>query len=149
MNKFTEHRHGTRKEGLEDSTARIIRLLQMRGKLPFKEIHSELTIDYRRAYDILNVLLTTPLVTKHGKKRENKLPYVFQDGVALNEPVSIDSISEELVACKKANAILSRRVARLEEELAKPYPDMELLLQDLMKDDPNLERDPLYKPFLL
>jgi hypothetical protein len=67
-----------KKEGLEESSARIIKLLQSRGKMIFKEIHETLSIDYRRAYDILNILQTTSLITKTGKKRENKLPFIYQ-----------------------------------------------------------------------
>ena len=42
-----------KKEGLEESSVRIIGLLQTRGKMIFKDIHETLNIDYRRAYDIL------------------------------------------------------------------------------------------------
>lgn len=134
----------TRREGLEESTSRILQFLQTRGKMPFKDIHKELTIDYRRAYDILNVLLTTPLVTRTGKKRENKLPYVYSDGKPLSEPVSIDRLAIELTARKKLNDLLKLRIARLEEELAKPSIDPSFF-QELLELDPNIQQDPMYK----
>ena len=45
-----------KKEGLEESSVRIISLLQTRGKMIFKDIHETLGIDYRRAYDILVII---------------------------------------------------------------------------------------------
>jgi len=56
-----------KKEGLEDAADRMLSLLQEKGQMNFKQIHKELGLDYRRAYDILNVLTTTPLVSKRGK----------------------------------------------------------------------------------
>jgi len=85
-----------KKEGLEESSVRIINLLQEKGKMVFKDIHETLGIDYRRAYDILNILLTTSLVTKTGKKRENKLPFIYQDGVPLPEAVELKDILGEV-----------------------------------------------------
>ncbi len=62
-----------KREGLEDSTRKIIELMMKNGEMTFKDIHDTLDLDYRRAYDILNVLLTTPLIHKKGKKRDTKV----------------------------------------------------------------------------
>ncbi|KAJ3429173.1 transcription factor e2f [Anaeramoeba flamelloides] len=128
----------TKKETLEQCTLRILSLLQKRGQVPFKDIFTELGIGYRRAYDILNVLLTTPLVSKKGKKRENKIPYVFLDGRPLQEVVDIATILEQTETEKKQIEIFNNLNNRLKREVENPNSTN---LDNLFKDLENEEYD--------
>jgi len=85
----------------------------------FKEIHETLSIDYRRAYDILNILQTTSLITKTGKKRENKMPYIYQDGVPIPESVDLRDMVDDIRKEEETNRILQHRIAIMERELPK------------------------------
>jgi len=137
-----------KKEGLEESAQRIISLLQTRGKMIFKDIHETLGIDYRRAYDILNILLTTTLISKMGKKRENKLPFIYQDGTALPEPVELRDVLSEAQREEDQNTILKHRIALLEEELEKEEATPKFFSQ-LKERDPTAAGDALYKDLII
>ncbi|KAG9390272.1 Transcription factor E2F-like [Carpediemonas membranifera] len=104
-----------KREGLEDSTRKILELLMQNGEMTFKDIHDTLDLDYRRAYDILNVLLTTPLVQKQGKKRDNKLPYMFGDGKPVPVSVDVFSLLSDLEEQQRAIMILTMRIRKLQE----------------------------------
>lgn len=97
-----------KKEGLEEATVKLLKLLQTRGPMLFQEIVDELALDYRRVYDILNVLCTTVLVVKRGKKRDHTR-YHFFDGKQLPEPVDIKSLPKFI-------EIEQQKKRRLEEE---------------------------------
>ncbi|KAJ3437085.1 transcription factor e2f [Anaeramoeba flamelloides] len=128
-----------KKESIEHCTIRILRLLQKRGKMVFKDIFTELGIGYRRAYDILNVLLTTPLVHKPGKKRESKMPYIYLDGEPLPEVVDVVNILEQIEYEEKQIDVLSNYVDRLEEELGKNEPiDLKGLLDEFNEEEYDL-----------
>mmetsp|Transcript_23236 Transcript_23236/g.39957 ORF Transcript_23236/g.39957 Transcript_23236/m.39957 type:complete len:200 (+) Transcript_23236:41-640(+) len=137
------------REGLEEATVRIIRLLQTKGRLLFKDLHEMLALDYRRAYDILNVLVTTPLVSKMGKKRENKLPYMFRNGDALPEPVDLDNLVPQILEEQQAINTIQRRISRLEEALNDTSKlDLARLIDDLVREDKEVLRLPVYQHLL-
>jgi len=136
-----------KKEGLEESAARIISLLQTKGKMIFKDIHETLSIDYRRAYDILNILLTTTLITKMGKKRENKLPFVYQDGNPLPEPVELRDIMGDIQREEDLISLSRQRISLLEEELVKDEPNPKIFAM-LKERDPSTMVDPIYKDLI-
>jgi len=136
-----------KKEGLEESSVRIINLLQERGKMIFKEIHETLGIDYRRAYDILNILLTTSLVTKTGKKRENKLPFIYQDGVPLPETVDLKDILGEVAREEEKNRVIEERIGTLEAALAS-NEQADRLLGQLQDADSSVTTDPAYRELI-
>ncbi|KAG9390541.1 hypothetical protein J8273_7892 [Carpediemonas membranifera] len=95
-----KRRYSTR-EGLEESTVKIVRMLMIRGKSMFKEVFSNIGIDYRRAYDILNVLLSTPLITKLGPPFESNHPYqclTADTPVCIVDPIDIETGEDEAVA---------------------------------------------------
>eukprot|EP00792_Barthelona_sp_PAP020_P004353 TRINITY_DN2070_c0_g1_i1.p1 TRINITY_DN2070_c0_g1~~TRINITY_DN2070_c0_g1_i1.p1 ORF type:complete len:197 (-),score=52.25 TRINITY_DN2070_c0_g1_i1:595-1185(-) len=77
--------------GLEVITKQILELMQLRGKLSFAEMN-DLGLDYRRLYDILNVLQTTPLISKEGKKRDRKKPFIYGDGTPMPEAVDLSEL---------------------------------------------------------
>jgi len=133
-----------KKEGLEESSIRIINLLQEKGKMVFRDIHETLGIDYRRAYDILNILLTTSLVTKTGKKRENKLPFIYQDGIPMQETVELRDILGEIAREEEKNRIAEQRIALLEAALASNEPTDRVLAQ-LKEVDGNVAADPFFR----
>ena len=62
------------------------------------------------------------MITKVGKKRENKLPFIYQDGTPLPEPVEIRDIMNDIQREEELNATLKQRIALLEEELGKEDP---------------------------
>eukprot|EP00767_Chilomastix_cuspidata_P005407 gnl/Chilomastix_cuspidata/5626.p1 GENE.gnl/Chilomastix_cuspidata/5626~~gnl/Chilomastix_cuspidata/5626.p1 ORF type:complete len:107 (+),score=9.73 gnl/Chilomastix_cuspidata/5626:141-461(+) len=53
-----------RREGLKVTTQRVMSLLQTNGPSNFQDIHGTMDIDYRRVYDVLNVLTSTKIVRK-------------------------------------------------------------------------------------
>jgi len=135
-----------RKEGLEESSLKIISLLQKKGKMIFKDIHETLAIDYRRAYDILNILQTTALIVRTGKKRENKMPYVYQDGSCLEDPVDLRDLLDDLKQEEETNRIMQQRVNILERELAKGVPIiLPRVLTQLLAVDLSVRENSLYK----
>jgi predicted transcriptional regulator len=136
-----------KKEGLEESSLRIISLLQTKGKMIFKDIHETLSIDYRRAYDILNILQTTGLITKTGKKRENKMPYVYQDGAPLSEPVDLRDLLFEIKKEEELNKKLSVRISTMEIQLAKDETASKIA-GELQQADSTVREDPSYKELL-
>ncbi|KAL0248114.1 hypothetical protein GEMRC1_003350 [Eukaryota sp. GEM-RC1] len=91
-----EPKKTTKREGLEETTTRILRFAQTRGTVFFKDLNRDLDIDYRRAYDILNILQTTPLISKLDKKVDGQHPFIWCDGKALAEPIDVDTISSDL-----------------------------------------------------
>merc|ERR1712063_104511 len=105
-----------KKEGLEETTVRVVQLLQARGTMLFKDINQTLDIPYRRSSDILNVLVTTPLLCKEGKKRENKYPYVFGDGNTIvgGDSVNICHIMEDIDKERHQIAQLQERIKQLQ-----------------------------------
>jgi hypothetical protein len=54
-----------------------------RGRMTFEDIRELAQLDYRRVYDIMNVLQTTPLISKEGRKRDADKPFLFGDGTPL------------------------------------------------------------------
>eukprot|EP00013_Stygamoeba_regulata_P010823 CAMPEP_0177678110 /NCGR_PEP_ID=MMETSP0447-20121125/28823_1 /TAXON_ID=0 /ORGANISM="Stygamoeba regulata, Strain BSH-02190019" /LENGTH=179 /DNA_ID=CAMNT_0019187069 /DNA_START=105 /DNA_END=645 /DNA_ORIENTATION=- len=130
--------HMNRKEGLEDSTLRIVKLLQRRGRLVFKEIHRDLAIDYRRAYDILNVLLDNPPGVQAGQAAREQIALLYQDGVPLSEPVDVctimDQIRQEQAMIEASRARINYLIAALNAPAAqKPNPFK--LFEQFMQDD--------------
>ncbi|KAJ4462832.1 hypothetical protein PAPYR_23 [Paratrimastix pyriformis] len=143
-------RTGKGKEGLEDATMKIVHLLQQHGMMGFKEIHEALKIDYRRAYDILNVLLTTPLLDKKGKKRDSRAPYVYQDGIPLSEPCEVDNVGT-LIAQEQQQANLTfHRLKRLEQILLSPDPppNPAALYAEFYAEDPSIAHQPHFMQFV-
>ncbi|KAG9391099.1 E2F/DP family winged-helix DNA-binding domain [Carpediemonas membranifera] len=59
-------RKAAAREGLEETTGKVLRLLQVRGRMLINDLISGIGINYRRVYDILNVLQSTPLVNRVG-----------------------------------------------------------------------------------
>ncbi|KAJ3426666.1 hypothetical protein M0812_26234 [Anaeramoeba flamelloides] len=93
---------------------------------------------YLQTCDIL-VLLTTPLVSKKGKKRENKIPYVFLDGKPLQEVVDIATILDQIETEKKQIEVFNSLNNRLQEEVENSnMSDLETLFKDLEKEEYNL-----------
>ncbi|KAJ3430654.1 transcription factor e2f6 [Anaeramoeba flamelloides] len=145
-----------KKESIEHCTIRILRLLQKRGKMVFKDIFTELGIGYRRAYDILNVLLTTPLVHKPGKKRESKMPYIYLDGEPLPEVVDVVNILEQIEYEESQINVLTNYVNRLEEELGKNEPcketftliDLENLDEETTREYSKIEKTDALDPIV-
>lgn len=78
-------------EGLDAMTRKVVEALQRCGKATFYELHKLTGVETRRLYDITNLLASTPFVFKAGRKRE-RAPFVFGDGTATDEPVSIEHI---------------------------------------------------------
>ncbi|GIQ81682.1 hypothetical protein KIPB_007162 [Kipferlia bialata] len=101
-----------RGEGLEAVTRRIIALMQVNGPMTFDDIHNKCGVDHRRLYDIGNVLMTTPAVTKQGKRRDTKQPFIWGDGRPLPEPVPLETLMFDVEAEQ-------RRIVRGLHELAK------------------------------
>ncbi|KAJ3423448.1 transcription factor e2f [Anaeramoeba flamelloides] len=128
-----------KKETLEECTIRTLELLQLRGQMVFKDIFTELGIGYRRAYDILNVLLTTPLLTKKGKKRESNMPYVYLDGEPLPENVDVRNVLEQIESEEQQIKVLTKYIQRLEEELENDeLSDLQQLLEEFNQDEYDL-----------
>ncbi|GKT26383.1 hypothetical protein ADUPG1_013341 [Aduncisulcus paluster] len=105
------------KMGLEDWTKSILSYLQRRGQASFKQIHEDLGIDYRRLYDILNVLCTSPMVHKVGKKRDPEAPFVFGDGTPLPCPVDLSKLVGEIEIEQTSILIYLRRILHLQTVL--------------------------------
>ncbi|KAJ3430968.1 transcription factor e2f [Anaeramoeba flamelloides] len=128
-----------KKETLEECTIRTLELLQLRGQMVFKDIFTELGIGYRRAYDILNVLLTTPLLTKKGKKRESNMPYVYLDGEPLPENVDVRNVLEQIESEEQQINVLTKYIQRLEEELENDeLSDLQQLLDEFNQEEYDL-----------
>ncbi|KAJ4454785.1 hypothetical protein PAPYR_10433 [Paratrimastix pyriformis] len=124
------------KDGLEECTKQILRFLQTRGRATFKEIHEALEIDYRRAYDILNVLMTTPLIRKEGKKRDPGQPYIYVDGTPLREPVDLDKLLALIETEQRSILTMQFRTESLLKELAKPEcPDPAAVLETIRNEE--------------
>ncbi|KAL0222496.1 hypothetical protein RCL1_002350 [Eukaryota sp. TZLM3-RCL] len=129
-----------KREGLEETTQRIIQLAQSKGSILFKDIHQILNIDYRRAYDILNVLQTTPIIVKTGKKRDNQQPYHWADGKPLPYPVPVDTLAEDLATMEKQLNNSLKRGTILELALMKNqnYQDV---IKDFLQDDKEIPKE--------
>jgi len=82
--------------------------------MKFKELHESLDLNYRRAYDILNVLTTTPLVSKRGKKRDNEQAYLFLDGEPLPDLMNLKNLSEQLEQEKQHKEELIKEIKELQ-----------------------------------
>ncbi|KAJ6249155.1 hypothetical protein M0813_01755 [Anaeramoeba flamelloides] len=137
-------------------TKKNTKIKKERGKMVFKDIFTELGIGYRRAYDILNVLLTTPLVHKPGKKRESKMPYIYLDGEPLPEVVDVVNILEQIEYEESQINVLTNYVNRLEEELGKNEPcketftliDLENLDEETTREYSKIEKTDALDPIV-
>ncbi|TNJ29311.1 E2F/DP family winged-helix DNA-binding domain-containing protein [Giardia muris] len=81
----------TSPDGLENLTRRTLGVLQTSGTASFDTLQKALGVDSRRLYDVLNVVTASPLVRRHGKKRE-RMPFQFGDGKPLTEPVPLEHL---------------------------------------------------------
>lgn len=81
----------TSPDGLENLTRRTLNVLQTSGTASFDTLQKVLGVDSRRLYDVLNVVTASPLVRRHGRKRE-RMPFQFGDGKPLPEPVPLDHL---------------------------------------------------------
>ncbi|KAL0236922.1 hypothetical protein PCE1_000319 [Barthelona sp. PCE] len=104
--------------GLEQITKRILAIMQTSGRVSFKEIHNELGLDYRRAYDIINVLLTTPLVSKQSStRRHSENPFVYSDGIPMPEATDVSTLMTDIETVQKNIYNLNDQIKKLQNEI--------------------------------
>lgn len=101
---------------MKADTDKIIELLQRNGEISFKEINEKMEIGHRRSYDILNVLMVTPLVSKTSKRRESKVPYLFLDGIPIEKPETISLLAESLEEEEMALGAIKDLLAAVERD---------------------------------
>ncbi len=120
-----DRRRGPGREGLEDATTKLLRLLQIRGQSVFKDVYTSVDIDYRRAYDILNVLLSTDLIKKKGFRMDSSQPYqIFDDKEPVGrfcEPVDFqsaqiehDHLVDQIQRAEKASRMMNDPLLNIE-----------------------------------
>jgi hypothetical protein len=83
-------------KGIEESTIQAISILQKRGQIMLKDLISEIEIDHHRGYDIINVLLMTPLVTSLGNKKVNGQPLIWYSSRKTSHQLDVSRLTEDL-----------------------------------------------------
>ncbi|KAL0224016.1 hypothetical protein P9112_003406 [Eukaryota sp. TZLM1-RC] len=134
-----------KREGLEETTQRILRLAQVKGSVLFKDLHNILDIDYRRAYDILNILQTTPLIHKGSTKVDGQYPFTWCEGTPLPEAIEIDTLNDDLTNLNTSlhNSLI--RCHRMELLLANGEDcDLEGLFTEFLDEELPSELQELY-----
>ncbi|KAL0251178.1 hypothetical protein GEMRC1_000391 [Eukaryota sp. GEM-RC1] len=79
---------------LETLSLQILEYAQVKGSFTLKNLEQDLQVGYRRLYDVLNILLTTPLF--HSTKENGTTVYTWCDGCTTNDPLTIATLSSDL-----------------------------------------------------
>eukprot|EP01087_Luapelamoeba_hula_P005697 TRINITY_DN15755_c0_g1_i1.p1 TRINITY_DN15755_c0_g1~~TRINITY_DN15755_c0_g1_i1.p1 ORF type:complete len:209 (+),score=41.59 TRINITY_DN15755_c0_g1_i1:91-717(+) len=103
---------------LEEHTRRVVEYLQVHGAVQLTTIREELGIDARRSYDIVNVLLETPLVSSKSENKKDQLLQHLDDATVVPEAYNIVTLLDDIRKEQQAAAGLLASIEHMQTLLS-------------------------------
>lgn len=127
----------------------IIECLQTRGALSLDTLASILIADKKDVQNVLDCLVTTPLICMRRKNEAEETLYQYREGRPLADSVNLSRLSEIKAKEQREVSRCAQRIRALKAELERDFPDSSKrakeLFYRLITNHPSLKSDPLYK----
>lgn len=144
-------------EDVRRVTPLVLSVMQTRGALSLSQIASRVRASASCVQDVLDVLVTTPLVDKAylgdcDKKTNDSIVYMYRGGTPMSSAVSLKDLTHmkareqrEVTRCAQRIKVLKEELSRPSEEVVDSKTRARHIFRGLLASNPRLREDPLYR----